>query len=445
VQDKQTMQFVPPPLPDKQHFEDSLFYIRNYFKKNSTFCNPMRHRDFAMSYQAPKQGTYLRACDSLETSAFSPRDASVDVFLKYEKVILGGKMMVPRVISPRGPRYTVSLGRFIKPIEKKIYNLIDSLFEEVTVMKGMNEAQRGSVIEEKWRKYANPVAVGFDASRFDAHIHRYALEFEHYIYQTFYPGNKELRMLLRLQIINKCTMYAKEFSIKYQTTSRMSGDVNTSLGNVLIMCSLVHSFMKWKGFPASLVNDGDDCVLIFDSRHLHHMLDGAVDWFKDMGITMVFEEPVHEIEQIEFCQCQPIYTKEGYIMVRSPYKSIPKDSVSLVPLINKTIAERWFAAVGLGGMSKTGGIPILQSFYKSYVEAAAGAKPIGNVGDGDYIGRYGTKMERKFQDILPETRYSFWLAFGINPAEQEAVEAFYADINLGCEHSDEYRYSQLPL
>ncbi len=114
-------------------------------------------------------------------------------------------------------------------------------------MKGMDVRTVAKVLREKWDMFPNPVAIGLDASRFDQHVSVPALEFEHSVYLSCFKQKKHrerLAKLLKLQLENHCTGYAEDGVIKYTTTgTRMSGDMNTSLGNCVLMCSLIHSYL----------------------------------------------------------------------------------------------------------------------------------------------------------------------------------------------------------
>jgi hypothetical protein len=50
-----------PPLPITHHFTKTLDYIVRHFKRTAPFCNPLTHRAYALSFQAPKQQLYLKA------------------------------------------------------------------------------------------------------------------------------------------------------------------------------------------------------------------------------------------------------------------------------------------------------------------------------------------------------------------------------------------------
>jgi len=421
--------FLAPPRPVPGHYVNVLHDVFQIFKKHSQFCNPLRPEQFARAYQAPKLGMYLRAVESLERKTLEPKDAHIKAFMKYEKYnFKPGKKVVPRIISPRSPRFTVSLGRFVKPIEKKIYTIVnDYLFDSPTIMKGLNQSQRGRVIHDHWSDFIDPVAIGIDAKRFDQHVSLEALKWEHMVYKLFYPGCKEFSRLLKYQERNKCFVNLLDGKAKYVTEGgRMSGDVNTALGNCLLSCSLVYAYAQEIGVRIKLVNDGDDCVIFMEKTSEPKFRMSLVEWFTSMGFTMEVEATVYELEHISFCQAQPVFDGTSYLMVRDPRTSITKDCVALKPLDNHKVAKMWMASIGKCGLSLTGGIPILQTFYAMLVRGSEGAKCLVDPTLGTYrdltIG-----MERQtITEVSSLTRYSFWLAFGIAPEEQVAIENFYS-------------------
>jgi hypothetical protein len=83
--------------------------------------------------------------------------------------------------------------------------------------------------------------------------------------------------------------------------ARMSGDMNTSSGNCMIMVSLVFAYLSEKRIKWRLANNGDDCVIVIEQKHLGKLED-LPKWFLKMGFRMEVEEPVYEFERIEFCQ-----------------------------------------------------------------------------------------------------------------------------------------------
>jgi hypothetical protein len=208
----------------------------------------------------------------------------------------------------------------------------------------------------------------------------------------------------------------------------MSGDMNTSLGNCLIMTGLIWTCMKDLGIKKyELMNDGDDCVLIVEARHLHR-LDGLVAWFRDFGFMMEREPDVDVLEKVEFCQCQPVFDGEEYVMVRKPRIALAKDLISFKALQTKKDWDFLRCAISDCGLSLTRGLPVMEEFYLALARNAVrkGWKEVVNYTTGMQYMAHG--MDRTLKRVNPETRYSFYLAFGYTPEEQVALEEFYRGV-----------------
>ncbi len=85
-------------------------------------------------YRGRRRTIYQNAADSLLTRSISQRDAKVKAFVKAEFINSDEKPDPdPRVISPRDPRYNVEVGKYLRPIEHRIYGMIAKIFGEPTV------------------------------------------------------------------------------------------------------------------------------------------------------------------------------------------------------------------------------------------------------------------------------------------------------------------------
>jgi hypothetical protein len=145
-----------------------------------------------------------------------------------------------------------------------------------------------------------------------------------------------------------------------------------------------------------------------------------------MGFTMKVELPIFDLEKIDFCQTHPVFDGDRYIMVRDPRVAIAKDSISIKPLDNPGVFKKQLASVGQGGLSLTGGIPIWQNFYSCLVRGSCGSKRMGNDPTLETgMSMLADRMMRKYRDVHSSARYSFWLAFGIDPDTQLAIEDYY--------------------
>jgi len=437
-------EFLEPKRPDRAFVFEELSSVFIRLKRKAQYTTPMQARQFAESYQGRRRAVYLEACEKNVQLGFFSYLSKIKAFVKTEKYNFTNKIPVPRIIQPRDPRYLVETGRYHKPIEKKIYGGINDLYGEVTVFKGMNAQRRGVEAYKKWCLYKDPVAVGLDAKRFDQHVSNAMLEWEHAVYQLFYRGDKYFKWLCSLQRNNQAVSYVEGHKVTYHTMhNRASGDTNTSLGNVLIVCSII--LLLRDRFRFSLMNDGDDCVIICNKSDLMEILSVIPDHFRSFGFEMEIEKPVDIFERIEFCQCHPILDNTGnYVMVRKPSVTVSKDAVAIKPLTTPLLTERWLAAVGEGGMKLCKGIPVMQAYYEMFLRNSHGTEPLKDPTLEGGFWRLSIGMDFRNTTITPETRASFYWATNIPPAAQICVEKYYHNHTF-TQGDSQHRFTNLPL
>jgi hypothetical protein len=389
---------------------------------------------FIDTYEGRKRTIYQQACDSLATRPVTRRDAYSTAFLKAEKIAFYSKPdPAPRLIHPRSPRYNAAVGVYIKRIEHKVYDCVNRVWGGVgpTILKGYNARQIGAYIHAKWKRFKRPLAIGLDASRFDQHVSRQALVWEHERYLQFFRGSdaQALRTLLSWQLKTKVWARCRDGIVKYTVDGmRFSGDMNTGLGNCLLMCAMVYCYARSIGVDCELINNGDDCVVIMDENdHARWDDDNMKQWFRRLGFTMKSEPPVRVLEQIEFCQWHPVEVAGEWLMVRAHGKAMSKDCISIKPLDSEGVYDKWRYTIGSGGLSLTGGVPVQQSFYQAMMRDAGNQRLVDLTLDTGFA-RWSRGMERKCETVSPQTRVSYWLAFGVTPDQQEAIESLYNSI-----------------
>lgn len=446
VKDKTTQSFRGPPEPTC-----GIWSVSNKFTtllmEQSFNAIPLDPQTFVDVSQACKKKLYQKAVDDNLVYGITSRISEVRAFVKREKYNFTKKSdPVPRVIQPRDARYIVETGRYIKPIEKKIYKHINKVFGYSAVFKGMNAAARAKTLRGHWEEFINPVAVMLDAERFDEHVSEDALKWEHNIYKRFYPHDKHFAWLMKLQTRNVCAGYLPDGVIKYRINrNRMSGDSNTALGNTLIMCMLLHTYLDERGIDGRVADDGDDSVVIMEQHDLAVFMNGLNEWFLRYGFTMAVEPPVVEFEHIEFCQCHPVYDGREWVMVRDPRFSVAKDCVVLKPMQNRKVLNKWMSAVGKGGLSLTGGIPVVQNLYHRFAELSAGATPLRDPTLATGFFRQAVGMTRVFTPPLPEARFSFWKAFGVTPECQIQIEKWFDAYTLDGQQMAQPQFVDHPM
>lgn len=436
-------EFVEPPLPSAQLVNSSL----EDFK--SQLCNfhstPEDLESVVDQYVGRKKVIYAAACQSLSYKPVCRADAESVSFVKPEKV---PPNKAPRCIQPRDPRYNLELGRYIKHIEHRIYKRIAKIFGDgPTVMKGFNVQQIGRIANGKWNSFSDPVAVGLDATKFDMHVSPAMLGWEHGVYESIFKGDKHLKKLLRWQMNNVGRGYCADGKLKYKVTGkRFSGDMNTALGNCIIMCAMVHAYLKHTGVQGKLMNNGDDCVVFMERSELPKFQTGLEAWFLQLGFRMVAEEPVYDLPCMEFCQMRPILTCNGWTMVRNIEKALAKDVMCLLPIRSAKEMWEWMGAVGGCGVALCPGVPIMQSFYKRLKELGTLKTKFGDMLHMNSGVRYLVRGELSRETaITAEARYMCWLAWGILPDLQEALEKHYTSVDVEYGSTVAHSWEEVPF
>lgn len=405
-----------PLKPKKNIFEGKLGNVGRKVSRIVGFCPAMTRAEFCASYTGKRRATYEKARLSLDVLPCTRKDAYLKTFVKAEKINITLKPdPAPRIIQPRDPRYNVEVGRYLKPLEPRLMKAIDKIWGEKTAIKGYTVEQVGTILHEKSLRFSNPVFVGLDASRFDQHCSRQALEWEHSVYNSI-VRDPYLAELLRWQVDNRGTAFLKDGFVRYNVDGcRMSGDMNTSMGNYLIMSCLVYQFCKDVGLDASLANCGDDCVLYLEKDQLG-LLKHLPQWFENMGYSMKVEKPVSRVEEIEFCQQHPVQLSRGWVMVRRPDVCMTKDVCIVRGGMTFERLQRWLHAQHDGGLSLAGDCPVLAAFYNAFPQGDACGE------ESEYAEAHKFKAGKQCGEITQLARFSFWQAFGLTPDEQVAVE-----------------------
>ncbi len=426
--------FVRPTQPKPLIFEQRMKRVNTLLNEYVQYVSPLTKEQFLGAYEGRRRTIYSKAFDSLLVEPLSKKDAVIDYFMKVEKLNFTAKPnSVPRGISPRNPRYHVSLGPFIKRIEKPLFNILDKIWGSKTIFKGLNADQRGRECLRKWNRFRQPIAIGLDAKRFDQHVSAQALQFEHSIYLKFFQKHykKKLGRMLAWQVKNIGRGRCQDGNLSFWINGmRGSGDMNTALGNCTLMALMIYTFKEHVQLDCELMNDGDDCVLILDKRDMSK-LESLYEYMLDYGFDVELEKPVTELEHIEFCQSKPVMVSSNSCrMVRNAATTFSKDAVSIMPLRDEKTARKWTRAVGLCGLSLTSGIPVAQNFYAMFARSCSQAMKIG---DTYKMGMHMLAKGMVGKEVVKpsvEARLSYWKAFGVEPDVQELQEQLFDRTDL---------------
>lgn len=341
------------------------------------------------------------------------------------------KCPVPRLINPRAPLYNLALGKYTVAIEHTVYDDIAKLFGRPCIAKGMNYVERAATIVGHFEDFQDPVWKGGDASRFDQHTSALPLRMEHSVIKAYFPGDRWLAQLLKLQLDNRGYGFTQDGFISASLGAmRMSGDMNTALGNCIISAALIWTRAKELGIRVHCLIDGDDFGVVMERADIAKWERGASEWYLRYGYNIKWEDTVDIIEKVEFCQTHPIWVPQtednpvGYVMCRNPHKVVNSDLCGYSQCSNDKYYLALVSAIGQAGCTLASGMPILDSFYHM-AERLGKPNPKQHLVEFQkyWYGQYLRGIKRVERAVHPDTRLSFELAYGYPPHVQEQLEA----------------------
>jgi hypothetical protein len=391
-----------------------------------------------------KRRRYLDALKSLNTYPICDKDAQVRCFVKADKLdSIEESERKPRAIQGRSPRFNLEIARYLKPIEHKLMGWKGprrGVVRSRVFAKGLNSRQRASLIVQKCSSFRKPVVFCVDASAFDASVTKGHLTLCHSLYMSMI-GDSLFRSLLSKQLVNVgSTINGHKYIIR---GNRMSGDVDTGIGNSLLNILVFTSAMRVLGVRKwDFLCDGDDALVFVEEGDL--VSDDLSRVCKDLGFIL-YGEPVTitngDYWQIEFCRSHPIWTREGWVMCRNMQRAV--DTFGLthryadVPL---GAYRSYLAGCGICEMSASRDLPMIGelSYYASML---SGKKIYGQ--EEQYRGGIllsAGKLkklvsENRRPDVHPTTREQVALAFNISVEAQIDYENSVPlrMLNLNCE------------
>lgn len=365
---------------------------------------PFSYERILIHKKGSKKKLYKQALIKLLRRGVNSSDIMINMFVKYERMNLKDPLKPPRAIQARGAVYNLKLQRYIYAYSKWLTHTMDVRWRYAT--KGMDPYQLGAFLHQCWLTYCNPVAKLFDHDRFDSRTHRYWLRGMHsYINDHFEADlTKDLRTLESA----RCTT---RHGVVYDTTDCVfSGDVTTSDGNSTINKALLVD-LTW-GLDTIDVDNGDDSVVFLDEKDLAELdsRDLKCYHYETKSST------VREFELIEYCQCHPVNTINGWLMVRDPQRVMSRATVCLD---NNIDLFSWYASVGECEYSCNRGVPVLSSFAKMLMRASD--KRVKLEPDFEYH-----RVKRDYcDDITDVARMSFQCAFGYDISLQLSMEYYF--------------------
>uniref|UniRef100_A0AAU7YFW8 RNA-directed RNA polymerase n=1 Tax=Juruaca virus TaxID=3229021 RepID=A0AAU7YFW8_9VIRU len=419
------------PVPDRsfvEHAKRVAHRIALYVGKHQPADG-----DWIRNYTGKKRTIYENAREDLITVPFCKgKDRYVKSFIKMEKVFDPEKD--PRMIQARNPRFNYLLGNYLKPIEHIIYNMkgkrqLRKIFPPTRcIAKCLDLRTRAQLLKRKFESIPNAICYSLDASRFDAHVNPSLLNLEHSIYKYCYSNDRLLQQLLSCQLLNRGVT---SNGVRYRCPGgRMSGDMNTALGNCLLMCIIVATCMRIMGFRAGeweMFCDGDDTLVIINANRSQLFEQNFSNLFNRAGMNMKLENKSNKISGIKFCQGCVINTADGAKFVSDPDRTLSRALISTRHFQHPKSIGPLLRQIGLCELAIHCGVPILQEFALAMLRNAGNAQihkiqPSGRLIKAKReLYAHGGKIDPL--PITMDARLDFEEAFGIETWEQHQLEA----------------------
>jgi len=375
---------------------------------------PLNRYEVVARKSPSKRKVYMSALLSLNHKPLNKKDSSLKMFVKNERMN-DVTVKAPRAIQARSPRYNLEIQRYLMPVEEFVFK---RGYKRRISAKGLNQYQKAQLLREAWDDFNDPIAILLDHSRFDSRQHRLWIKREHEFYKKFYPGDDYFAKLLDAQVINSG---ASRNGTHYTVDgTRASGDANTSLGNSCTNFAIISYWLSHIPDKRIIV-DGDDSV-VFIERADHKYID--LKSLESLGFGTTYAEAEY-FQNIDFCQCNPINTTNGWLMVRSPQRVIERSTVCIEENYSRTdLFRRWLASIGRCEHSCNRGVPVLSSFCRML--ATASEQEITLSEDV----KFRVITEDLSDVITNNARVDFYLAFGISIQQQLELELYYNTLDL---------------
>jgi hypothetical protein len=426
----------PVPLCDtgSPAFRDFRWAMRK-ISRQLGHVDPWTHSEVVNHYKGALRRKYQHAMDKLASNPLTDIDSHTKMFVKCEKWFVDGFVSKPpRGIQARTPEYNLELATFLKPIESRLYCLRNRrsgtwLPKTRVIAKGLNQRDRAILAMRKLRGFTSPVMVPLDASKFDAHVDEPMLREEHKVYLRVHRNARRLAQLLGRQLNNRGRT---SHGVKYKCRARrMSGDLNTAMGNCLHMVGMLVGLVRNLGIKHwDMMCDGDDAFLIIEEVELSRVMIAIPPYFLSLGQEIKVEQPVRNLSDLVFCQCKVVDTISGPTFTRDYRKVLSTCFVSHKHYSDSRGCWRVMRAIADCEAALGAGLPVLQAYFQAWRRKLSGVRPARLDVRESVLRRaiieYGPV---RLDNIAPkvvtlEARASFESAFGLAVEEQQSMERF---------------------
>lgn len=311
-----------PPAYNKVKLRKIKRFVQRWCKNNLTPLSPDSDTSFetwlaGTSYTNARKDALREVYRQLLEDPYyknSHRDKGVDCFVKDETY---PEYKYPRGIYSRTDTFKVLVGPIIKLIEHELYSTKSMKYDLPYFIKNVPVSERPQMLMNMYTLDAFYAAT--DYTSFEGHFKKkimMSIECQLYEYMIQYLPQREWfesEFLATILGVNECNFYY--FILKVEAT-RMSGEMNTSLGNGFSNLMMMLFICEEKGIPEPPgFVEGDDGIFRFNDRSKVPI---AKD-FLELGFTIKIEWHTN-LSTASFCGI--VFSEEDLNNVTSPIDAL---------------------------------------------------------------------------------------------------------------------------
>lgn len=417
---------VKCPEPDRKMLRRLSRFVFKWLRENlqplardtdTSFETWLSNTNYPKGRRRQLNDLYLRIKDN-PVILKSDKLVSIKSFVKDE---FYPEFKYPRCINARSDEFKVLVGPIFKCIERELFSL-PWFIKKIPV-----DERSQYIVDHVYQPGANIITT--DYSQFEAHftpeIMR-TIEFQLYDYMIeFLPDRDWWRRLIE-QLLSRNVCKFKNIKVEIDGV-RMSGEMNTSLGNgfsnlmLMLFAAEEHQLQGLKG-----VVEGDDGLFSFYSKTIP-----TEQWFQRLGWTIKLK---HEKNISTASFCGLMFDLDDRDLIYDPFKFImtygwlkskyinAKPSVKLALLKGKMMSV----------LSQTPNCPIVSALAFSLLKRLKSIRY--NI---SFMNNYQVEMFKKIDlqkfcepVIRTNTRLLFEDVYGITVSDQLELEKFFLDNDM---------------
>jgi len=408
---------TPPCVADtddlKRHFK--VFY--DQIGRNSIYLHT--REDVVNKYEGRWKRRYEQARISLQERSLTDRDFIIAMFVKDDKETTTPEK-APRAIQYRNPRAGLEMGRFTHAIESRIYNCKDEYGTRI-FGKGCNMHDLADDFIKKSQLFKDPVFLELDASKFDAHVNVELLELTREFYVSMCASASEARYVKYMWGKTRVNYGRTKRNVKFKTYgTRMSGDMDTGLGNSLLMYWLIREYLRVNGIVKYAMSvNGDDSVIVISIADLGKAQNISI--FKEYGFNMKFGVSMG-LQEFEYCHCKMVETDYGWVMSRDPSRLISRTGWSNHKRSGRA-AKDYLYSLAMGELAVNYGLPIGYAYGQKLLAYSGKAQQVVMSRKKRlYLEKQRFWKNFDTAKISERTRNSYYVTWGILPEDQIRIE-----------------------